>query len=201
MTDMVRIKMRWDGFKGGPGYTNFHMRDFSEGGVDPAWAQPAVDRVQTFANAIKSLLPNGATLQVSGDVEVIEAETGTLQDVLSATQPAQVNSTGPAFVAYSGPTGAVITWRTAGIRAGRRVRGRTFIIPMHGNAYGTDGTLSTDTVTALTTAATGLLATGITPRMGVWARPTSPTATDGQWSFATSFSVPDLAAVLRSRRD
>lgn len=201
MTDMLRIKLKWDSFTGGPGYTNFHMRDFSEGGVDPAWAQPAVDRVQEFATAIKGLLPAGATLQVSGDVEVIEAENGQLQDVLTATQPALITSTGPSFVAYSGATGGVITWRTAGIRNGRRVRGRTFIVPMHGQAYGTNGTLDSATITTLGTAATGLLATGITPRMGIFTRPSAPGATDGSWSFATSFSVPDMAAVLRSRRD
>ena len=201
MTEILRIKMKWDGFNGGPGYTNFHMRDFSEGDVDPAWAQPAVDRVQAFANAIKGLLVNGAKLQVSGDVEVITAEDGKLADVLTATQPAAVNSTGPQFVTYSAPSGAVITWRTNGIRNNRRVRGRTFIVPLHGNTYQTDGTISSDTITALNTAATGLLASGITPRMGVFQRPSAPGATDGSWSFATSFSIPDMAAILRSRRD
>jgi hypothetical protein len=36
---------------------------------------------------------------------------------------------------------------------------------------------------------------------GIWARPTTKTATDGVWYPAQTVSVKDKAAVLRSRRD
>jgi len=67
--------------------------------------------------------------------------------------------------------------------------------------YDTNGTISADTITTLTTAATAMASTATDAHLGVYARPTGPGATDGMWSPVTSFSIPDLAVVLRSRRD
>jgi len=202
MGSLMRVKMRWNGFVGSPGYSIFHLRDGDGSGLfTNVNAHDAVARINTFAGTIKSLIPNGSSLQTMADVELIEDTTGELISVLTADNAATTNSTGPSFVTYSGPSGSIVTWRTAGIRNGRRIRGRTFIVPMHGNTYDTNGTISADTITTLTTAATAMASTATDAHLGVYARPTGPGATDGMWSPVTSFSIPDLAVVLRSRRD
>jgi hypothetical protein len=193
--------MRWSGFTGAPGFTNFYFRDFD---WDPnpvaADAVDATDRVETFISTIKADLPNVVQLSVDGDCDIIEETTGELLGTLNGVPGAAQSGTAGAG-GYAGASGAVVTWRTGGIRNGRRIRGRTFIVPLYSNKYGADGTLDGATVTNLTTAATALSDLTGSPDLGVWARPTGPAATDGVWHVVTSFTVPDLAAVLRSRRD
>jgi hypothetical protein len=197
---MARVKMRWSGFNGGPGYSIFHFRDFSgSGSVDLAAVNGALTKTQAFANAIKGLVAHTVTFQVENDVEVIEDTTGQLQNVITGTAQAAVVSTG-ATGTYSAATGAVVTWRTGGVRNGRRVRGRTFLVPFASAAYQTDGTLSTTAVTTLQTAATAMIDATGAGDLGVYGRPSGPGATDGVWYAASGFTVPDMVAVLKSRR-
>lgn len=201
MSGMLRVKVKWSGFNGAPGYSNFYFRDFTSTGEPvPGDAQLAVDRVQTFLTAIKSNFPSVVSLAIQPDVEVIESSDGKMKDVFSATAPAA--SVGTATVQqYAGATGLVINWRTAGVRNGRRVRGRTFLVPVTNASFDTDGTVKAAVLTPIQTAASALADGAGTPDLGVWARPSAPLATDGSWHPVTSATVPDLAAILRSRRD
>lgn len=200
MATMLKVKMRWSGFTGAPGYSNFYFRDFSSTPPVTADADAAVDKVEAFITGIKSLLPNVVNLAAEADVEEIEETTGSLVNVLSATPAAAQAGTGGTGN-YAAAVGAVITWRTAGIRNGRRIRGRTFIVPLYGGVFSTDGSLASSTVTTLGTAATTFSSIAGTPDLGVWARPSGPGATDGIWHAVNSHSIPDMSAVLRSRRD
>lgn len=204
MASILRIKLRWTGFSGAPGYSIFHFRDFETGeggGVDATQAQSAADRVRAFALALVDLLPAGARLQVEPDVEVLEETNGQMQDILQVTPGATVAGKSTNTGSYSGATGAVVNWRTASVRNGRRIRGRTFLVPLYYTAYDSDGTINTTALTAIRTAADALVAGGNSPDLGVWARPSASGASDGNWVVASSATVPDLAAVLRSRRD
>jgi hypothetical protein len=201
MSDIFRVKMRWDGFPGGPGYSVFHMRDFADGPMDQAAAVSAVSRIQQFSNDIRTWLPYQVTIKLPTEVEVLEDTTGQLINVLPVPALPTTIGTASATDRYASAVGAVITWRTGGIRNGRRIKGRTFCVPLAGNAYGNDGTLHADAMASFTTAATNLTNQTGTPDLGVYARPTGPGATDGIWHAVTSFSVPDMGAVLRSRRD
>jgi hypothetical protein len=198
---MLRVKSKWTGFNGAPGYTNFYFRDFSAGN-EPTQAQAdgAVARTSTFWANVKSRFPTNVTVQVQGDVEVVEETTGEMKSVFSVTPPvAHVGSATSSI--YSGPVGAVINWRTDGVRNGRRVRGRTFLVPIANENFAVDGTLDNTKQASILSAAVALADSTGTPDLGVWARPTSPGATDGAWWLVKAATVPDMAAVLRSRRD
>jgi hypothetical protein len=212
MEPIARVKLRWSGFIGGPGYTVLHFRDFgwdTVGSVDVTACQAAVARVDTLAAALNDYLPYGCQLQTEAEVEVLNAEDGELMEVRgtvpAAAQSAVVGST----ATFAGPVGAVINWKTGGVRNGRRVHGRSYLVPLVGTSFATDGTLTTGARTDFAAAATVLANPTGTPDLGVWARPTrtetSPgvfvTNSDGSWHAVTSSSVPDMAAVLRSRRD
>ena len=201
MAQMLRITTRWTGFTGAPGFTVMHFRDF--GGTDPivSDAQAAVDKVYAFFNAIKAWFPSQVTIQVLGEAEAIEDTTGILQDVLVATTPAPIVGTSGAAVAYAAALGAVVSWRTGLVRNGRRIRGRTFLVPLSSVAFDNTGTLIATALTAFNAAATTLRdQTGIAD-LGVYARPSAPGAADGEWALITGHSVPDMGSILRSRRD
>lgn len=197
---MLKVKARWSGFNGSPGWTNFFFRDFSAGPMDQAMADAAAAKMTAYFSTVKAQLPVVVKVRVQSDVEVIEETTGALQSIF--TVPAQAEQTGTAAGGtYAGPVGAVTNWRTGGVRNGRRVRGRTFLVPAASNVFDGDGTLTAVALANLQTAALNLTDGTGAADFGVYARPSAPGASDGVWYVATSYTVADMAAVLRSRRD
>jgi hypothetical protein len=204
MAPIFRVKLNWTGFPGAPGLSVFHFRDFDTeagAGISVAGAQAAVDRIDTFITAIRTYVPQGVMLRTEPEVEVIEEADGKLQDMFTTTPAAGQQGAMSTANGFAAPVGAVINWRTSGVRNGRRIRGRTFLVPLGSGSYQADGTLAAAAQAGITTAAQALIATAGSPDLGVYARPTGPGASDGNWVVATSTNVPDMAAVLRSRRD
>lgn len=199
MAPILKVKIKWSGFAGAPGYTNFFFDD-ATGPPTQTTADNAKLKAGNFCSYINSYLPIEASLQVQTDVEVIEETTGEMLSVYNVSTHTPVQGQA-ASAPYSAASGAVVTWRTAGVRNGRRVRGRTFLVPFANSAYQSDGTLSSAALTALTTNFNSFLSTPGVATFGIYARPTSSMATDGIFHAATGFSIPDRVAVLRSRRD
>lgn len=211
MSEVLRVKLRWNGFPGAPGFTVLHMKDFATNDEQAQYAQGAATKVRNFAEAVKGLIPYGATLQVDPDVEVVEIETGNLIDVVSITPGAVTASLAASNMNMAGAVGAVITWRTQLVRNNRRIRGRTFLVPLVSATFDNAGNIAANNMTQLNVAANILRDSAGSPDMGVYARPTpirdangDPTGNyneDGAWAFATGHSIPSVGAVLRSRRD
>nr|CRY97235.1 hypothetical protein [uncultured prokaryote] len=204
MTLLYRVRARWTGFSGAPGYTVLHFRDFDSpggdgGGVTAAGAAAAVNRARSFFDAIKALLPTQVSINVDPEVDIIEDSTGVLSNSFTSTVTAAV--VGTATASYSAATGAVVNWRTEGIRNGRRVRGRSFLVPLASSAFATTGQLATASVGTLTAAASALAAQSGSPDLFVYGRPTSAGATDGVSYVVSNASVPPMGAILTSRRD
>ena len=204
MTQLIRVKARWSGFSGGPGYSVLHFLDFGsdQGGGGPVaqeGAQGAATRARTFFAAISQLYPTIVRVDIESEVDVIEDTTGELVNSFAVTPGAQVVGTGTG--AFAAASGAVVNWRTAGIRNGRRIRGRTFLVPLAPIVNGTDGNMNPSARTSILQAATALADSTGTPDLVVYARPSSPGAADGQAALVTGVTVPTILAVLRSRRD
>lgn len=195
MATLFRAKVNWTGFVGAPGYSVFHARTFDSNFSGGAVA--LVTALNGFINGIRDNLPPVVSLRIDPEVEIIEDTTGELVDVSSQVTPASVPGTG--LAGYTGPTGAVINWRTGTIRNGRRMRGRTFIVPVSSSKFESDGTLSVAARDDFQLAADALIAAeGVT--IVTYGRPTE-LGNDGIAGDVVSASVPDMAAVLRSRRD
>jgi hypothetical protein len=127
-----------------------HFRDFGGTDVTPPDAQMAVDRVYAFFNAVKAYFPQQVSLQVRGEVEAIDEATGNLQDVIVATAPAAIVGTAGTTVPYAAALGSVVSWRTGVVRNNRRIRGRTFLVPLSSLAFDNTGTLIPGALTAST---------------------------------------------------
>lgn len=209
MASIMRIKAKWTGYTGAPGYSNFYFREFGENWATDATADAAADRVETFLGALLTLFPPALRVAVQSDAELLEETDGKLISVFNAGL--RNTYAGSAVAAgYSAASGAVITWRSNGVVAGRRARGRTFLVPLASAAYASGGDLSANTLTTISNAATALAAGTGSPDLGVWSRPhearvnkagTAIPAREGVWHAVTSVTVPSKVAVLRSRRD
>lgn len=210
MANIIKVKMNWSGFQGAPGLSAFYFREFASADDQLAFAQDAVTKVQAFQAQIATIVPSGVTLQVANDVEMINDTNGQLVDVTTVDGGAGVSNNGHVGQSYAAAAGAVINWRTGSVHRGRRVRGRTFLVPIAGTEFEANGTLGGNAIAKLTAGATALLAAGAgSPDFGIWARPqriknsdgTTTQIDNGAWYVAQSHNVPDMSAVLRSRRD
>lgn len=197
---MLRTRIQWTIPGAGTAQTLFHW--LTIGGNAPVQADftEAWTKTNQFRTDIRSLLPSQVTAATVSDVEEINEQSGMLLGVLSggtaAAQPGTATSTAP----WAAAVGGVISWSTAGIRKNRRVRGRTFIVPMSSTAFDTDGTLTAGTLTTLNTVSNSLMTGGTNVQLAVWCRPTSKGATDADAFNVMARKVPDMGAILTSRR-
>lgn len=195
MANIYRVTFTWNGFTGAPGYTNMFYDDST------GTAQQAADATRTFLvgclTQAPATLPTGVNLTGPTSVDTVEPGTGTLVFTTPITQPAQINGTASGNFASS--TGACITWLTAGIVNGHRVRGRTFLVPLAPTAFTSTGGLAAAYQTSLAAACTTLLAAS--PDLVVWRRPDSQAAGGGGTNIVLAARVPSKSAVLTSRRD
>lgn len=191
---ITRITALWQGFRGAPGYSNFFFGGAPGTEED---ARLAAVAVRNFFFEFNVHIPTGVTISIQPTADIILEASGAIQEQIDFEAPPNV--TGAGSGGYSAASGAVVNWNTGAYRNGRRVRGRTFIVPLASASYDANGDLDNAALSDLRDGA-AILAGGTTSMpFVVWSRPRS---TDpGSAEPVTSATVPDLGAVLRSRRD
>ena len=188
-----RVRVIMQNWPGAPGYINLYE------------TSAVVDHtpIRTFFNALVTLLPTGLTITVPGSGDIINEGNGNIVGAWTVAAPAVVTGTGTA--AYAGGSGAVVDWLTSGVVAGRRPMGRTFLVPLTSTAMDGAGSLTSAAIGIIKSAADAMIAS-MGPTFLVWSRPFAggpggvPPARLGTVNPVTASRVPDLAAVLRSRR-
>lgn len=196
MPDILRTTAIWNGIAGAPGYTVLSWGP--GGGSVTEAADSATAAMRTFFDGIKAYLPTACSIQVSAECPLLDAASGHLTQVATASStPALV--IGTAGLVVAAPAGAAITWLTAAIRNTHRLRGRTYLVPLSTAAYEANGSLVAGAITAISGAAATLRTTVATP-LQVWGRPT-PGVANGVTANVTGHTLRDKVAVLRSRRD
>lgn len=193
MTVIDRVRVVWEGLSGLPGVSTLYFLD----------ATSAMDDVHDFYDAFAGGLPSPLTITVQSAGDTIEDTTGNLAGAWAAsTVPDPIECTG--LTTYAGGTGLVVRWLTQGIVAGRRVQGRTFMVPLSSNNY--DAGSLTPGILAPARAAASAFVAAQSGNLVVWSQPHVPRPGDekparaGSHAAVTAAVVPDLAAVLRSRR-
>lgn len=148
--------------------------------------------VEDFYLNCSGFLPSSFTASWDGLVRELAVPDPAL---LEAATPWTTNGTASASDYGPAPAMACVSWRSA--LATRRGRGRTFIGPIDASFWESNGTLATDAVTALRSAASTLVSASLSDTNGalvVWSE------LDGVGRDFVASSVTDQAAVLRSRR-
>ena len=161
---------------------------------------PPVAAIKGAFQAAAGLFPSGVTITVPTTGDAIEDTTGHLTGVWSGSGGGSVSCSGTANSPAG--VGACIGWTTGGIVNGkkgpRKLRGRTFLVPLHGGCYDGDGTLYPTALTQAQALADALRAAG---PLAIWHRPTTPGGSDGNSYGVLSGVVHDKVAFLSSRRD
>lgn len=193
---VIEYRVKWGGGAiTGPGTSVFHGR-VTTLGSEGAAAEDLAGRVQALFTALASKFPSGITWSFPGEALALDVTTKALEDVLTFTAPAQVVSTATSS-GYSRAAGARIDWLTPSIVSGRRLTGRTYLVPIAGPHMAADGTLESTSITSILAAANAYkdpaVFTDVQP--AVWSR------THGILADITAARVPDMSTVLRSRRD
>lgn len=197
------VRTEWDGTSGGPGLTQ--MACLGTTGFTAANAQAAVNAVRKFWDAVKGNLPDELKLTVSPVVDIYnETDAELVASSVAAVAPVVVLGTGT--TGYAGGAGLKLNWNTGVIRLGRRVKGSTFIVPALASCFGTTGTPTTGTATAINTAANVLMAdlTAGGTALLVWSRPLvvgGVITRTGATAGVISGSLAPKSAILRGRRD
>jgi hypothetical protein len=185
VVNISRLRSVWSGFVGGPGVSTMYFLD----------TDTAVESVHAFWTELIAQIPDVVSIQVESTGDVIDDETGELQGAWVAEPVAAINCSGSGN--YAAPVGAVINWLTGDIAHGHRLRGKTFVVPCVSADMDSDGSLGVVAQSVFKGAGDGLISTQAASFV-IWHR---GTGSDGSTGLVTSCQVPDIAAVLRSRRD
>lgn len=190
-----RIKVTWTGFQGAPGVSTFYSLN----------AYNDLTQLHTFFAAVAGMLPADVRISFSGTGDILDETTGALTGSYAWDTPADVVGTNASD--YAAPVGMIVDWETGVVQDGHRLRGKTFLVPLSGDMFATDGTPDASAVGTLQGAAAALAENG---DLVVWHRPRAAkpevsipavTSRAGGYASISSATVPDLAAVLTSRRD
>jgi hypothetical protein len=180
-----RIQVELQGGPGGNGVVTLY-------GLEAAGLKSAADE---FITSWHNLMPNDVIVSSPNTGDVINEETGELTGTW--TSGSVVGFTGTDTGTWVAGVGARINWLTAGIVAGRRVQGRTFVVPLGSGAFGTGGLPLTTTIDYLGAWATNLL-DEVPGNLQIWSRPSGARA--GSKHTITSAFIPVEGTMLRSRR-
>lgn len=188
----------WTGFTGAPGYTRMKWN----GDLTTDDLALAAGKQHAFFASINPYLPADVTISWDGQSQTYDDQ-GVLTDAQEYTPPGNVTGASPSNVA--GPAGVVVRWLTGSYQLGRRIVGRTFVVPLATNAYEPNGSMEEVALSVIQGAADNLVAGD--PLLAIFSHPMD-TKTDPPTpkappitAIATSAQVKDKVAVLRSRRD
>lgn len=190
MAMLIRQTMVWSGVAGLPGYTQFYH---SVSDPISTSAQAGNDSVTDFFSNQSSLLPEDITFTMDPVYQVIDEATGEIDSegtVGVSNAPFQGTYVG----GWSAQVGVLVEWLTGTYIRGRRLRGRTYVVPL-GGVGDADGTLTSATLDVVRGGSAAI--TGSSEDFRVWHRPVA--GAGGSSSGISSAVVRDHAAVLRSR--
>jgi hypothetical protein len=186
VANIDKLVVQWGGFNGAPGYSVFYATPGNLVRAD----------IISFFSSVNDWIPSGVSLSIPSSGDTVDDATGVLTGTWTEGTDLVLN--GSAGGIYAAPAGCCITWDTSGIANGRRVRGRTFLVPLGGNALATDGSLENIALQDIRSSAAALVGNA-GGNLLVWHRPVA--GAGGSSHPVVASRVADKVAVLRSRRD
>lgn len=199
---MNRMRVTWSGLGVGPGLSTFYFGDTTTD----------MGALKTFLTQMCFYLPNSATFTIGGGGDKINETDGKIVGTWVATNGGTSTGSGGTGT-YSGVSGFCVNWLSSLIVNGSRVQGRTFFVPASSNLYENNGTIVNGTLTTLQGQAQSMIV-AYAGEFRVFSRPFAGKAADpgppikpaipprvGASAQVITARIPDIAVILRSRRD
>lgn len=184
------VDLDWGVASGSPGVNVWHMRTVVPGGTDDE-IEGLMSLVEDFYTAIRGLYPIAVSISWDGTVQEVSPDPGNSRSLDGWAMNGSASDT------FLPPANCMlVNWRSGS--GGRRGRGRSFIGPLTTATQEDNGTPDETDRETLRAAAAALVSASLTDlngALGVYSR------TDSLLRDFTSASVPNIYAVLRSRRD
>lgn len=134
-----RYKVGWTGGRIGAGVSVFNL---GIAGAEPVWASVNT-AFRDWYQALAPSIPNDVILTFPFESESFDPATGELQEVVSIPQAASVQGT-DSNTSWSASAGRVVRWSTGVVVSGRRLYGKTFIVPSGAGAF-SEGSVNSGT--------------------------------------------------------
>ena len=178
---------------GGNGVNVWHFL-LPSGGATSSDLNAAAAALHTFYDDLHTYFPSGVNITFPAEATLI-GTAGSVIGFAPVTPPAAVAGTGSG--GFAAGAGARVVWGTDAVSNGRRVRGSTFLVPLTGSNYDTNGSLVESYRTTIRTKAQAVITAtaGLGTQLAVYSRATH------EQHLVTGAEVPDKAAFLRSRRE
>lgn len=190
----TQLTARYNGFTGAPGWIRMKFL----GSLNVADANTAAANFKTFLTSITSRMPTGSSISFDSTVALYGDDGSQTGEVTLTTVPSAI--TGSSSAAYAGGAGLVVNWVTSAFHLGKKVRGRTFLVPLTSIAFDLDGTLNSTAQSVVQTAAQVFAVSSPTPVV-FSSKPNGSGGVSNLVAVITGATVPDRSAILRSRRD
>jgi len=199
MASVYRVTAVWTGFQGAPGYSKFSFQDLTTDAARNA----AGAQVRTFFDTLKVYMKTTWSVGIQPTVQEYNMATGDIIGEATMTTVPVAVSGGAAGGAWPGGSGYCVSWKSNLFFNGRKVQGRTFMVPAV-DCFDSDGTLSAGALAAIQGAGNAMIsAPGA--EFCLWAKTWTKTPpivqTGGAVVPVTACVVKDAASQLRSRRN
>lgn len=186
----LEYTVRWTGGPIGVGASVLHFVSVGSS----ASAQAVADATRVCFEAIKGQIPTAVSISYDAEVREI-SNAGALVAVYPVTAPLVTTPTGVG--PYAAGTGAMVRHSTGIVVGGKRLQGRTFIVPILSSNYSSVGSIAGGTQTTISNAFTALRTTtaGVGSSLAVWSRANASTAA------VTGSACLGRVSALRTRND
>jgi hypothetical protein len=187
MTSIDRLRVTFSGASIGSGVATHYALSSASGG------QPAV---KAFWTSVAAFMFSGVSIHVPNSGDQLDDATGVVIGAWSGGTAATIAGSG-AGSTYAAGVGMGVDWLTTTLHGRRRIRGRTYIVPLSPGNFDTDGTIYNPTAASVLTDATFMLSSA-PGAFVIWHRPVG--GSGGVSAPITSAVVPDKVSWLKSRR-
>lgn len=184
MTSINRVQVKWQQAGGFAGVNTFYQT----GDVD-------LENYRLLYTAFIASLPDDVTISFLDANLTYESDTGAVTGDYSTDSVD--NLTGTSTGDFARGVGVLLGWNTGEFRNNRRVRGRTYIVPVEVASFDTLGNVDAGFITGAVAAADTFISNQ-SEQNYVWHQPVNDVG--GQIYVIHSSAMSATPAVLRSRR-
>lgn len=187
---MYEFRANWTGGRIGQGVTVFHFEE----GNDLFDANDVATAFRSWFNGMKTFIPDDVTITFPTELKKINPVTGDATEVRTVTPQAPV--VGTDSIVFAAPAGRIVKWQTNAFNAGRRLVGRTFLVPSSG-CFTTSGSVSSSAITQDATHHSDLIndLAAADALLVIWSRK------NGTTGVVASGATQERPTTLRSRND